>query len=123
MTQGTSDIKVDDIIKDMSEDDVQVVKDVATEDTTDLEKAGNESPVIRFVNYLIFDAIKQGASDIHIEPKEKALKIRYRIDGVLFEAMNPPHTMQAAVVSRLKIMANLDISERRLPRTGASAAS
>ena len=118
MTQGTSDIKVDDIIKDMSEDDVQVVKDAATEDTTDLEKAGNESPVIRFVNYLIHDAIKQGASDIHIEPKEKALKIRYRIDGVLFEAMNPPHTMQAAVVSRLKIMANLDISERRLPQDG-----
>ena len=56
---------------------------------------GNESPVIRFVNYLIFDAIKQGASDIHIEPKEKALKIRYRIDGMLFEAMNPPHTMHA----------------------------
>ena len=55
---------------------------------------GNESPVIRFVNYLIFDAIKQGASDIHIEPKEKQLKVRYRIDGVLFEAMNPPHAMQ-----------------------------
>src|SRR3954469_4177010 len=118
MTQGTSDIKVDEIIKDMSDDDVQVVKDVATEDTTDLEKAGNESPVIRFVNYLIFDAIKQGASDIHIEPKEKALKVRYRIDGVLFEAMNPPHTMHPAIVSRLKIMANLDISERRLPQDG-----
>jgi type IV pilus assembly protein PilB len=118
MTQGTSDIKVDDIIKDMSDDDVQVVKDVATDDTTDLEKAGSESPVIRFVNYVIFDAIKQGASDIHIEPKEKALKVRYRIDGILFEAMNPPHTMHAAVVSRLKIMANLDISERRLPQDG-----
>jgi type IV pilus assembly protein PilB len=118
MSAGTSDIKVDDIIKDMSEDDVQVVKDSTTEDPTDLEKAGNESPVIRFVNYLIFDALKQGASDIHIEPKEKALKIRYRIDGVLFEAMNPPYTMQAAVVSRLKIMANLDISERRLPQDG-----
>lgn len=118
MTSGSSDIKVDEIIKDMSEDDVQVVKDAVTEDTTDLEKAGNESPVIRFVNYVIFDAIKQGASDIHIEPKEKALKVRYRIDGVLFEAMNPPHTMHAAVVSRLKIMANLDISERRLPQDG-----
>ena len=88
------------------------------DDVTDLEKVGNESPIIRFVNYLIFDAIKQGASDIHIEPKEKALKIRYRIDGMLFEAMNPPHTMHAAIVSRLKIMANLDISERRLPQDG-----
>jgi type IV pilus assembly protein PilB len=103
----------------MAEDDVQLVKDIEKEDdVTDLAKMGNESPIIRFVNYLIFDAIKQGASDIHIEPKEKALKIRYRIDGILFEAMNPPHTMSAAIVSRLKIMSNLDISERRLPQDG-----
>ena len=118
MASGGSDVKVDDIIKDMSEDDVQLVKEQEKEDVTDLAKAGNESPVIRFVNYLIFDAIKQGASDIHIEPKEKALKVRYRIDGVLFEAMNPPHTMQASITSRLKIMANLDIAERRLPQDG-----
>jgi type IV pilus assembly protein PilB len=119
MTTNATDLKVDEIIKDMAEDDVQVVKEAKdNDDVTDLEKAGSESPVIRFVNYLIFDAIKQGASDIHIEPKEKALKIRYRIDGVLFEAMNPPHTMHQAIVSRLKIMSNLDISERRLPQDG-----
>lgn len=118
LMSGNSDMKVDDIIKDMSDDDVQVVKEVEKDDVTDLEKMGNESPVIRFVNYLIFDAIKQGASDIHIEPKEKALKIRYRIDGILFEAMNPPHNMQASITSRLKIMANLDIAERRLPQDG-----
>lgn len=118
ITAGESDIRVDEIIKDMAEDDVQVVKETAVDDVTDLEKAGSESPVIRFVNYVIFDAIKQGASDIHIEPKEKALKVRYRIDGILFEAMNPPHTMAAAITSRLKIMANLDISERRLPQDG-----
>ncbi|HTL27777.1 MAG TPA: type II secretion system ATPase GspE, partial [Tepidisphaeraceae bacterium] len=119
ITTNATDIKVDEIIKDMAEDDVQLVQKAAeNDDVTDLEKAGSESPIIRFVNYLIFDAIKQGASDIHIEPKEKALKIRYRIDGVLFEAMNPPHTMHAAVISRLKIMANLDISERRLPQDG-----
>ena len=117
MTAGTSDVKVDEIIKDMAEDDVQVVKE-DKDDVTDLEKLGSESPIIRFVNYLIFDAIKQGASDIHIEPKEKALKVRYRIDGILFEAMNPPYTMQPAIVSRLKIMSNLDISERRLPQDG-----
>lgn len=117
MSAGNSDVKVDDIIKEMKDDDVQVVKE-ANEDVTDLAKLGNESPVIKFVNYLIFDAIKQGASDIHIEPKEKALKVRYRIDGVLFEAMNPPHSMHAAIVSRMKIMANLDISERRLPQDG-----
>ena len=117
LTSGAADMQVDDIIKDIDEDDVQVVKETKDE-VTDLEKAGNESPIIRFVNYLIFDAIKQGASDIHVEPKEKALKIRYRIDGILFESMNPPHGMQAAIVSRLKIMANLDISERRLPQDG-----
>jgi type IV pilus assembly protein PilB len=114
---GQTDIQVEEIIKDMAEDDVQVVKEIA-DDVADLEKAGSESPVIRFVNYLIADAIKQGASDIHIEPKEKSLKVRYRIDGILFEAMNPPHTMHAAIVSRMKIMANLDISERRLPQDG-----
>ncbi|HZZ44057.1 MAG TPA: ATPase, T2SS/T4P/T4SS family [Tepidisphaeraceae bacterium] len=114
---GNTDVHVEEIIKDMADDDIQVVKE-AKDDVTDLEKAGNESPIIRFVNYLIFDAIKQGASDIHIEPKEKGLKVRYRIDGVLFEAMNPPHTMHAAIVSRMKIMANLDISERRLPQDG-----
>jgi len=117
LTSGTTDIKVDEIIKDMADDDVQVVKE-EKDDVTDLEKLGSESPVIRFVNYLLFDAIKQGASDIHIEPKEKALKIRYRIDGVLFEAMNPPYAMHPAIVSRLKIMSNLDISERRLPQDG-----
>jgi type IV pilus assembly protein PilB len=118
ITNGASDVNMDEIIKDMNEDDVQVVKDTSAEDVTDLEKAGSESPVIRFVNFLIADALKQGASDIHVEPKEKALKIRYRIDGILFESMNPPHAMQAAVCSRLKIMANLDISERRLPQDG-----
>jgi type IV pilus assembly protein PilB len=117
MTAGESDVRVDDIIKDMTDDEVQVVKE-DKDDVTDLEKAGSESPVIRFVNYVITDAIKQGASDIHIEPKEKALKVRYRIDGVLFEAMNPPHGMAPAIASRLKIMSNLDIAERRLPQDG-----
>jgi type IV pilus assembly protein PilB len=117
-TTSENDLSVDEIIKDMAEDDVELVQEAAPEDANDLEKAGNESPVIRFVNYLIADAIKQGASDIHIEPKEKGLKVRYRIDGVLFEAMSPPHTMHAAITSRLKIMGNLDISERRLPQDG-----
>ncbi len=118
LTNGAaSDMQVDDIIKDMADDELQVVKEAADE-VADLEKLGSESPVIRFVNYVIADAVKQGASDIHIEPKEKALKVRYRIDGVLFEAMNPPHKMHPAIVSRLKIMANLDIAERRLPQDG-----
>ncbi|HSU66763.1 MAG TPA: ATPase, T2SS/T4P/T4SS family, partial [Tepidisphaeraceae bacterium] len=118
LTSANADVRVDEIIKDMAEDDVQFVKEEKDDNVTDLEKIGSESPVIRFVNYLLFDALKQGASDIHIEPKEKALKIRYRIDGILFEAMNPPHTMTPAIISRLKIMANLDIAERRLPQDG-----
>ena len=111
---------VDAIMKDMAEDDVELVQQAQPkqEEADDLERAGNESPVIRFVNYLIADALRQGASDIHIEPKEGVLKIRYRIDGILFEAMSPPPGMHAAITSRLKIMANLDISERRLPQDG-----
>ncbi len=114
---GNAGEKFDEIIKDMGQEELEIVEE-EKDDVTDLAKASGESPVIRLVNFLIFDAIKQGASDIHIEPHEKRLVVRYRIDGVLFEAMNPPHQMQAAVASRLKIMANLDISERRLPQDG-----
>lgn len=79
----------DEIMKDMGEEDVELVEE-EKEDVTDLTKASAESPVIRLVNYLIFDGVKQGASDIHIEPHEKRLVVRYRIDGVLFDAMTPP---------------------------------
>ena len=111
-----TDIDVDEIIGGIEEDDVEVVE--TKDEEVDLEKMAGESPVIRFVNYLIFNAVKEGASDIHIEPQEKKLQVRYRIDGILFEAMNPPGHMHAAMISRLKIMANLDISERRLPQDG-----
>jgi len=113
--QDTS-LAVDEIIKGIDEDDIEVVEQ--DEEDLDLEKMAGESPVIRFVNYLIFNAVKEGASDIHVEPQEKKLQVRYRIDGVMFEAMNPPAHMHAAIVSRLKIMANLDISERRIPQDG-----
>ncbi|GAG27341.1 unnamed protein product, partial [marine sediment metagenome] len=73
---------------------------------------------IKFVNYLISNAVREGASDIHIEPKEKSMKTRFRIDGVLFEMKQSPLNMHPAIVSRIKIMANLDISERRLPQDG-----
>jgi len=111
-----AEVDVDEIIGGMDEEDIELVQ--TKEEEVDLEKMAGESPVIRLVNYLIFNAVKEGASDIHIEPQEKKLQVRYRIDGVLFEAMNPPHQMQAAIISRLKIMANLDISERRLPQDG-----
>jgi len=109
------DYCLDDIISDMT--DVEVIQD-QQEDSEDLEKMAGQSPVIKFVNYLISNAIHEGASDIHIEPKEKFTKIRYRIDGVLFEVMQSPLKMHQAIVSRVKIMANLDISERRLPQDG-----
>ena len=109
------DYNFDEIISDMSE--FEVVQD-EEEDTEDLEKSAGRSPVIKFVNYLISNAIHEGASDIHIEPKEKYTKIRQRIDGILFDSMQAPVKMHPSLVSRLKIMANLDISERRLPQDG-----
>ena len=109
---------VDEIMSDMA--DIEVVKDVE-EDIGDLEKSAGESPVIKYVNFLLTNALREGASDIHIEPKEKYTKIRYRIDGALFDTMQAPTKMHPAVVSRLKIMANLDISERRLPQDGKIA--
>jgi len=111
-----NEMAVDDIIADIDEDDIELVQN--DEEDLDLEKQADSSPVIRFVNYLIYNAVKEGASDIHIEPQEKKLQVRYRIDGVMFEAMNPPAHMKNAIVSRLKIMANLDIAERRMPQDG-----
>ena len=109
------DYNIDDIMDDMAE--VEVVQD-HQDDSEDLEQMAGQSPVIKFVNYLISNAVREGASDIHIEPKEKVMKTRYRIDGILFEMMESSLKMHPAIVSRIKIMANLDISERRLPQDG-----
>jgi len=109
--------QVDDIIKDISENDVEVVS-TEDEEVTDLEREAGESPVIRYVNFLIASAVKDKASDIHIEPGENRLRVRCRIDGVLFEQTAPRMKMHAAIISRLKIMANLNIAERRLPQDG-----
>ena len=115
-TEEDSSEDVEDILSDIDEDDVQVEQ--SSDEEVDLEKQAGESPVIRYVNYILQTAVKDGASDIHIEPAENTLKVRFRIDGVLFESMTPPSRMAAAITSRLKIMANLDISERRLPQDG-----
>ncbi len=116
MTEDDADdYNVDEILSDVDEDDVEVVQD--EEDDADIQEAAS-SPVIRFVNHIIQSAMKESASDIHIEPEEKALRVRFRIDGVLFDVMNPPKRMHAAITSRIKIMANLDIAERRLPQDG-----
>ena len=111
----TEEYNVDQILSDVDADDVEVVKD--DKQDSDIEDA-ESSPVVRYVNHIIQTALKEGASDIHIEPDEKILKVRFRIDGVLFEMMNPPRKMHAALTSRIKIMANLDIAQRRLPQDG-----
>jgi type IV pilus assembly protein PilB len=95
--------------------------EAAAEETLDLqslEKAAEEAPVIRLVNYILTDAVKRGASDIHMEPYEKDYRIRYRIDGMLMNVMSPPVKLRDAIISRAKIMAKLDISEKRLPQDG-----
>ncbi|MDX2146520.1 MAG: ATPase, T2SS/T4P/T4SS family [Planctomycetota bacterium] len=110
---------ISELLDGVSDTDVQVDASKTKEtQVNDLEAAAGESPVIRYVNFIIQKAAADGASDIHIEPAEKKLKVRFRIDGELYEAMNPPPSMGAAITSRLKIMANLDISERRLPQDG-----
>ena len=109
------DYNLDELISDMT--DVEIVHD-EQEESQDLEKMAGQSPVIKFVNYVISNAVREGASDIHIEPKEKSMRTRNRIDGVLFDMMQSPLKMHPAIVSRVKIMANLDISERRLPQDG-----
>ncbi|MEQ8770122.1 MAG: ATPase, T2SS/T4P/T4SS family [Phycisphaerales bacterium] len=114
---SSEDMDLNDILADVDEGDVEVAA-TDSQEAVDLEAKAGESPVIRYVNYIIQQAVKEGASDIHIEPGEKRLKVRFRIDGLLFESMNPPAGMSAAIASRLKIMANLDISERRVPQDG-----
>jgi type IV pilus assembly protein PilB len=87
-------------------------------DVNELAKATEDAPVVRLVNMILVDAVKRGASDIHIEPYEKDFRVRYRMDGVLYEIMRPPLRLRNAITSRIKIMSQLDIAERRLPQDG-----
>ena len=108
---------IDEIYEDIDEHDFTVIEHQATE-LADLEEDAGHGPVVKLVNYLIYSAVQEGASDIHIEPGDHSLRVRNRIDGKLFEKIQPPYQMHQAVASRIKIMANLDISERRLPQDG-----
>ncbi|MEZ4459695.1 MAG: type IV-A pilus assembly ATPase PilB [bacterium] len=112
------DYNYDEILGDMDLDDVDFVDDEDAVDVNDLAKASEDAPVIRLVNLILVDAIKRGASDIHVEPYEKSFRVRFRVDGVLEEVMRPPLKLKNAMTSRLKIMASLDIAERRLPQDG-----
>ncbi len=96
----------------------ELVEDNDEIDLAELAKASEDAPVVRLVNVLLVDALRRGASDIHVEPYEKDFRIRFRIDGVLYDVMHPPMRMRDALLSRLKIMAKLDISEKRLPQDG-----
>jgi type IV pilus assembly protein PilB len=109
---------IDDIIDEVNFEEFTLVEQQSL-DINNLEQAAGDSPVIKLVNYCIYNAVKEGASDIHIEPGDHTLRIRYRIDGRLFEKLRPPFQMHAAVISRIKIMAGLDIAERRLPQDGS----
>ena len=105
-----------------AESDVEVLEgaddSMLKTDVFELKESADEAPVVRLMNMILVDAIRRGASDIHLEPYEKVFRVRFRIDGVLHEIMGPPKRLEAALTSRVKIMANLDIAERRLPQDG-----
>ncbi|HEY8241644.1 MAG TPA: GspE/PulE family protein, partial [Kiritimatiellia bacterium] len=115
-TQG-----LEDILKDVeeNEDDIEVGSEKKDDVSLDeMMESAEDAPVIRIVNSILIEALRKRASDIHIEPMEKMIRLRYRIDGELYESHNPPKHLQSAIVSRLKIMSNLNIAERRIPQDG-----
>ncbi|MEP6903359.1 MAG: ATPase, T2SS/T4P/T4SS family [Actinomycetota bacterium] len=99
-------------------EELEILEDNEEIDLAELAKASEDAPVVRLVNVLLVDSLRRGASDIHVEPYEKDFRIRFRIDGVLYDVMHPPMKMRDALISRLKIMSKLDISEKRLPQDG-----
>ncbi|TVQ77867.1 MAG: type II/IV secretion system protein, partial [Phycisphaeraceae bacterium] len=108
---------IDDIYEDVDLREFTVVEQQSL-DLNDIEEMSGQSPVVKLVNYIIYQAIHERASDIHIEPDEVRCRVRYRIDGRLLVKLSPPHQMHPAVVSRIKIMSGMDISERRVPQDG-----
>jgi len=110
------------VMDEMAEQDapssLEVLEEEDEEDLASLEASSEEAPVVKLVNIILTESIKKMASDIHLEPYEKDLRVRFRIDGVLYEIMHPPLRLKDAITSRLKIMAKMDISEKRLPQDG-----
>jgi len=109
---------IDDIIDEQGLEDFTLLENI-TQDISNLEEVAGQSPVVKLVNYLLYNAVRENASDIHIEPDDKKLRVRYRVDGKLYEKIRPPYQMHPAIVSRIKIMAELDIAQRRLPQDGS----
>ncbi|MGH9580806.1 MAG: type IV-A pilus assembly ATPase PilB [Terriglobales bacterium] len=112
--------ELDKVFKDLagSEADLELTAEETELDAASLERAAEEAPIIKLVNLVLTDAVKRGASDIHVEPYEKDYRVRFRIDGILQTVMTPPLKLKDAIASRIKIMAKLDISEKRLPQDG-----
>jgi len=108
----------DEVLQKFDNDSVEVVREDDEVDLQELERATEEAPVVELVNALLTDAIRKRASDVHVEPYEKVLRVRFRMDGVLYEIMQPPLRLKNAITSRIKVMAQLDIAERRLPQDG-----
>jgi type IV pilus assembly protein PilB len=109
---------LEEIVGDFDDGGIEVADDSGADDMDEMARAADDAPVVKLVNLILLDAIKKAASDIHVEPYEKDFRVRFRIDGVLYEVMKPPMKLKNAITSRLKIMASLDISERRLPQDG-----
>jgi type IV pilus assembly protein PilB len=109
---------MEEVMGDLTEDVDFARQDDADDNLLDLERASEDAPVVKLCNVILLNAVKKGASDIHIEPYEKSYRVRYRVDGVLQEEMTPPLKLKAALTSRIKIMSHLDIAERRLPQDG-----
>jgi type IV pilus assembly protein PilB len=116
--QEQKELNYDEVMAEFDEDEIEVGSDEEQVNVVDLERSAEDAPVVKLVNLVLIDAIKKGASDIHIEPYEKDFRVRYRIDGVLYEMMKPPLKLRNAIISRVKIMSALDIAERRLPQDG-----
>jgi type IV pilus assembly protein PilB len=112
--------ELDKVMKDLAgeEASLELTAEEQEMNLADLEKAAEEAPIIKLVNLVLTDAVKRGASDIHVEPYERELRIRFRIDGILQSVMTPPLKLKDAMTSRIKIMSKLDISEKRLPQDG-----
>ena len=116
--EGADDFDFGGGIDEFDLDDVEFGDEEESVNAVDLQNMAEEAPVVRLVNAILVDAIRNNASDIHLEPYEKSMRVRFRIDGVLKEVMRPPLKLRNAIVSRIKIMSNLDIAERRLPQDG-----
>ncbi len=119
ITASDLDVSLDRFEFDAHEgDELEIIEDNDEIDLAALARASEDAPVVRLVNVLMVDSLRRGASDIHVEPYERDFRIRFRIDGVLYDVMHPPMKIRDPLISRLKIMAKLDISEKRLPQDG-----